>query len=540
MGPYRLLGRLGAGGMGQVYLGRSPGGRTVAVKRVRADLAADAEFLGRFRREVAAARKVGGAWTAPVLDADTESAEPWVATGYVAGPALQDAVAEFGPLDEQGVRALVAGLAEALGAVHGLGLIHRDIKPSNVMLSPQGPVLIDFGIARALDGSGTAGLTQSGYLIGSPGYMSPEQVEGRPLGAASDVFQLGAVLVFAATRRGPFHADSAATLLYLVAHGEPELGSMHGELREIAAACLAKDPTLRPTPAQLAARLAPQGARGLLEQGWLTAPLLAQISRRMAELLDLDAAVEEVGTRRLSAERPAHPPTARGTGAAAAPPRDRVADLLQERTEQRHAEQNRVADVLGRQQAQRTKEEEREAREQARRERWALQDEAEHRRVARRRNVLATLGTLAITGTVVTAAYLGNGGSASKDGGQSSAGTVADQALAGFYGDWQGTLTGSPAGTVKFTVARPAQAGATMVTAVFVFDDKSSCRVDYGTLQRMDSRLTLGRGVGEAGNGSACTQPAVTLDLGQDGTLEYAGTETAGTVRTALLSKVQP
>lgn len=202
IGSYRLLGRLGEGGMGCVYLGRTAGGRTVAVKVIRPDLARDPEFLARFRREVAAARRVGGTWTAPVIDADTDSAEPWVATGYVAGPALSQAVAEFGPLPEHGVRALVAGLAEALVAVHGLGLIHRDIKPSNVMLSPHGPVLIDFGIARAIDGSATSSLTGSGEVIGSPGYMSPEQVLAGPLTPASDVFQLGAVLAHAATGRG--------------------------------------------------------------------------------------------------------------------------------------------------------------------------------------------------------------------------------------------------------------------------------------------------------------------------------------------------
>ncbi|MEV7026880.1 serine/threonine-protein kinase, partial [Kitasatospora sp. NPDC093558] len=226
VGSYRLLGRLGAGGMGCVYLGRTAGGRTVAVKVVRPELAADAEFRARFRREVAAARQVGGAWTAPVLDSDTESPEPWVATGYVAGPSLAEAVAQFGPLSEDGVRALVAGLAEALTAIHGLGLIHRDLKPSNVMLSPDGPVLIDFGIARAMDSLATSALTSTGVVVGSPGYMSPEQVQDRPLGPASDVFQLGAVLAFAATGASPFGADSPAALLYKVAHGEPELGGL--------------------------------------------------------------------------------------------------------------------------------------------------------------------------------------------------------------------------------------------------------------------------------------------------------------------------
>ncbi|MBV6701777.1 protein kinase [Kitasatospora aureofaciens] len=294
VGSYRLLGRLGAGGMGCVYLGRTAGGRTVAVKVVRPELAADAEFRARFRREVAAARRVGGAWTAPVLDSDTESPEPWVATGYVAGPSLAEAVAEFGPLSEHGIRALVAGLAEALNAIHGLGLIHRDLKPSNVMLSPDGPVLIDFGIARAMDSLATSSLTSTGVVVGSPGYMSPEQVQDRPLGPASDVFQLGTVLAFAATGQGPFSAESAAALLYKVAHGEPELGHLQGELRAAAEACLAKDPAARPTPQEVAARLAPRGAAELVGAGWLAAPLMAQISRRTVELLNLDAAPEPV------------------------------------------------------------------------------------------------------------------------------------------------------------------------------------------------------------------------------------------------------
>ncbi|GAB7188553.1 serine/threonine-protein kinase [Kitasatospora sp. Ki12] len=292
IGSYRLLGRLGAGGMGCVYLGRTAGGRTVAVKVVRPELAADAEFRARFRREVAAARRVGSEWTAPVLDSDTESPEPWVATGYVAGPSLAEAVAQFGPLSEHGVRALAAGLAEALEAIHGLGLIHRDLKPSNVMLSPDGPVLIDFGIARAMDSLATSSLTSTGVVVGSPGYMSPEQVQDRPLGPASDVFQLGAVLAFAATGRSPFGADSAAALLYKVAHGEPELSGLRGEPRAVAQACLAKDPAARPGPREVAARLAPGGAAELVAAGWLAAPLMAQISRRTVELLNLDAAPE--------------------------------------------------------------------------------------------------------------------------------------------------------------------------------------------------------------------------------------------------------
>ena len=194
VGPYRLLGRLGSGGMGRVYLGRSAGGRTVAVKIVHPHFALDEEFRARFRREVEAARRVGGAWTAPVLDADPEAAVPWVATAYAAGPSLAAAVADGGPLPAHSVRALGAGLAEALAAVHELGLVHRDVKPSNVLLTLDGPLLIDFGIARATDG--TASLTSTGVSIGSPGYMSPEQILGKGATGAADVFSLGAVLAY--------------------------------------------------------------------------------------------------------------------------------------------------------------------------------------------------------------------------------------------------------------------------------------------------------------------------------------------------------
>ncbi|NSC23266.1 serine/threonine protein kinase, partial [Streptomyces albus subsp. chlorinus] len=222
LGGYRLLRRLGAGGMGRVYLARSGSGRTVAVKVVHPHHAVDEEFRRRFRREVASARRVGGAWTAPVLDAETDGPVPWVATGYVAGPSLADAVAEHGPLPEPVVRAVGAGLGEALRHVHGLGLVHRDVKPSNVLLTLDGPRLIDFGIARATEG--TASLTSTGVSLGSPGYMAPEQVRGEGVTGATDVFALGAVLVFAATGEPPFPGDSTAALLYHVVHGEARLG----------------------------------------------------------------------------------------------------------------------------------------------------------------------------------------------------------------------------------------------------------------------------------------------------------------------------
>ncbi|MGW0332332.1 protein kinase domain-containing protein [Streptomyces sp. NPDC003011] len=287
VGPYRLLGRLGSGGMGRVYLGRSAGGRTVAVKIVHPHFALDEEFRARFRREVEAARRVGGAWTAPVLDADPEAPVPWVATGYAAGPSLSVAVTDGGPLPAPTVRALGAGLAEALAAVHDLGLVHRDVKPSNVLLTLDGPLLIDFGIARATDG--TASLTSTGVSIGSPGYMSPEQILGKGATGAADVFSLGAVLAYAATGAAPFPGDSSAALLYKVVHEEPELGPLDGEPRELVAACLAKDPDARPTPGELARRLAPEGAARLVAGGWLPGALVEQVSRSAVSLLNLDA-----------------------------------------------------------------------------------------------------------------------------------------------------------------------------------------------------------------------------------------------------------
>ncbi|WP_274914987.1 serine/threonine-protein kinase [Streptomyces sp. WZ-12] len=289
LGGYRLLGRLGAGGMGRVYLGRSAGGRTVAVKAVHAQYAADEQFRARFRREVASARRVGGAWTAPVLDADPDAAVPWVATGYVAGPSLTRVIADHGPLAAPSVRALGAGLAEALTAVHALGLVHRDVKPSNVLLTLDGPRLIDFGIARATDG--TVSLTSTGASVGSPGYMAPEQILGNGAEGAADVFSLGAVLAFAATGTNPFPGDSTAALLYKVVHEEPELGpELTGALRELVTSCLAKDPARRPAPEAVAARLTGSaGAAALVRAGWLPGPLVEQVSRQAVALLDLDA-----------------------------------------------------------------------------------------------------------------------------------------------------------------------------------------------------------------------------------------------------------
>jgi hypothetical protein len=250
VGSYRLLRRLGTGGMGQVYLARSPGGRLVAVKVIRPDLAAEPGFRARFAREVAAARTVSGIFTAPVLDADPEGPQPWLATAYVPGPSLAAAVAERGPLPPGVVLTLAAGLAEGLQAIHAAGLVHRDLKPSNVLLADDGPRVIDFGISRAADASM---LTQAGTIMGSPGFLSPEQAEGRVVGPSSDVFSLGAVLAFAACGEGPFGTGTAASLVYRVVNAAPNLAAVPGQLRPVIEWCLAKNPADRPAAGELLA-----------------------------------------------------------------------------------------------------------------------------------------------------------------------------------------------------------------------------------------------------------------------------------------------
>ncbi len=251
-GKYRLLGRLGGGGMGQVFLGQSPGGRLVAVKLIRGELAGDPDFRARFAREVTTARTISGIFTVPVVDADVDGPQPWLVTAFVEGPSLADAVASSGPVPSGPALTLAAGLAEGLEVIHAAGVVHRDLKPSNVLLAADGPRIIDFGISHTADASG---LTRTGWVAGSPGFMSPEQAEGIPAGPASDIFSLGSVLVFAVTGYEPFGSGTAAALLYRVVHSRPDTSQVPASIRPLVEHCLEKDPRHRPTAGEIVASL---------------------------------------------------------------------------------------------------------------------------------------------------------------------------------------------------------------------------------------------------------------------------------------------
>ncbi|SED88677.1 serine/threonine-protein kinase [Streptomyces sp. TLI_105] len=256
IGDYAVERELGAGGMGTVYLARSRGGRTVAVKVARPELAADPHFRARFRAEVDAARRVGGFHTAQVVDADPDAPAPWLATAYIAGPTLSGLLAERGPMDEARLRLLGAALAEALQAIHDCGLIHRDLKPGNIIMADDGPRVLDFGIARALE---STRLTFTGAAFGTPGFLAPEQAQGLEVGGAADVFALGAVLVAAAGGHA-FGEGTPMVLMYRAVHEPADLSALPEGVRPVVAACLAKDPTQRPTPKGLLDLLAPDTA----------------------------------------------------------------------------------------------------------------------------------------------------------------------------------------------------------------------------------------------------------------------------------------
>ncbi|MGK5642835.1 serine/threonine-protein kinase [Streptomyces sp. URMC 126] len=258
VGSFRLHRRLGAGGMGVVYLGSDKRGQRVALKVIRPDLAEDQEFRSRFAREVSAARRIRGGCTARLVAADLDAERPWFATQYVPGPSLHDKVTEEGPLSAAQTASIGAALAEGLLAVHDAGVVHRDLKPSNILLSPKGPRIIDFGIAWA---TGASTLTHVGTAVGSPGFLAPEQVRGATVTPATDVFALGATLAYASTADSPFGQGSSEVMLYRVVHEEPQLMGVPDALAPLILACLAKDPEERPSTLQLSLRLKEIAAR---------------------------------------------------------------------------------------------------------------------------------------------------------------------------------------------------------------------------------------------------------------------------------------
>jgi serine/threonine protein kinase len=319
VGSFRLHRRLGAGGMGVVYLGSDRRGQRVALKVIRPDLAEDQEFRSRFAREVSAARRIRGGCTARLVAADLEAERPWFATQYVPGPSLHDRVAEEGPLPAAEVAAVGAALSEGLVAVHEAGVVHRDLKPSNILLSPKGPRIIDFGIAWA---TGASTLTHVGTAVGSPGFLAPEQVRGAAVTPATDVFALGATLAYASTGDSPFGHGSSEVMLYRVVHEEPQLRGVPGALAPLVRACLAKDPEQRPTTLQLSLRLKEIAAREA--QGLGLGEVRSAVGRE-----DGPGAAAGAATARTPAPRGPSPSAGRtpvrspgGTGSpSAAPPR---------------------------------------------------------------------------------------------------------------------------------------------------------------------------------------------------------------------------
>jgi len=278
IGPYLLLGRLGAGAMGQVFLGRSTAGRLVAVKTIKIEFAEEAGFRARFAHEVAAARRVSGVFTAAVVAADADADVPWLATAYVPAPSLADLVRTCGPLPVPATRWLAAGCAEALESIHTAGLVHRDLKPSNVLVSPDGPRVIDFGVARAAE---RIQLTVTHGAVGTPAYMAPEQArDTRQASAASDVFALGATLLFAATGHAPYQGETVMDVLVRLATEPPDLSGLPAELTDLVTACLERSPRKRPTSAALLGRLGPFVAGPAAQNGhhaYLTAPAMMLI-----------------------------------------------------------------------------------------------------------------------------------------------------------------------------------------------------------------------------------------------------------------------
>ncbi|MFG3064823.1 bifunctional serine/threonine-protein kinase/ABC transporter substrate-binding protein [Streptomyces sp. NPDC048231] len=310
IGGHRLLARLGAGGMGVVYLGRAESGELAAVKVILPQYADQAEFRARFHREVAAARRVDSPWAVPVTGADPDAPAPWLATAFVPGPSLAETVATCGPLPPRGVRILGRMLARALTAVHDAGLVHRDVKPGNVLLAVDGPRLIDFGIARATE---ETALTSAGMIVGTPGFLAPEQAQAQPASPASDVFALGCLLSYAATGRLPFGTGAVDALLYRTVHDEPDLDGLPEDIRALLVHCLAKDPAARPTGRQVDETLVEDTPHDTAD--WLPDAVVRLIADRSAAMLALPDIEATALDARAGDEQPTDvplpPPTSR-------------------------------------------------------------------------------------------------------------------------------------------------------------------------------------------------------------------------------------
>ncbi|MFI1398079.1 serine/threonine protein kinase [Streptomyces sp. NPDC020681] len=314
---YKLAAKLGAGGMGKVYLSYTPGGRPIAIKVIRPDFAQDAEFRRRFAQEVQSAQRVQGLYTAPVIDADAEAKQPWLATAYVPGPSLADAVSDHGKLPVETVLLLVAGIAEALHVIHGAGIVHRDLKPANVLLASDGPRVIDFGIARAADATS---LTSSGVTIGTPSFMAPEQAAGSTVTPATDIFALGQIAAYAATGKAAFGEGTSHGVLYRIVHEEPDLTELPDQLRELVTRCLTKEPEGRPSVAELLTMCQTANAETVLRrpEEWLPGAVAAEITTRAAA--PAPPVTPPAGQAPAPLQPPAHPPTQAATQAPAQQP----------------------------------------------------------------------------------------------------------------------------------------------------------------------------------------------------------------------------
>ncbi|MCC0094381.1 protein kinase [Streptomyces flavotricini] len=324
VGGYRLSAVLGAGGMGKVYLSYTPGGRPIALKVIRPEFSEDPEFRRRFQQEVRAAQRVQGLYTAPVIDFDTEGAQPWLATAYVPGPSLAHAVARHGRLPLRSVLLLTVGVAEALHVIHGAGIVHRDLKPANVLLAADGPRVIDFGIARAADATS---LTGSGVSVGTPAFMAPEQASAGTVTDRTDIFALGQIVAYAAIGAPAYGEGSSHAVLYRIVHEDPDLSALPDELRPLVTRCLSRDPADRPALAEVI-RMCQDLSSVPLRQGedWLPQAVAGSITERLqlpepAKTPPPQPAVAptptEVSSQPPAQGAPPYPPT--GAGVAAAP-----------------------------------------------------------------------------------------------------------------------------------------------------------------------------------------------------------------------------